>query len=341
MTLWRVRATVDDRPGFLAVLTASLALRAMNILSVQVHGTEAGAVDDFLVDAPGELTEADIYAAVVRGRGRDPWVRRTEAHHLVDPPTEMLGAAARLVRDPDGLAETLGTALLAQVSRIAGPESTHRAGFNGGRMRLDDPAGGTLLVERDAPPYTPAEYARARALVEVASEVRRRAGVRWMVALPVGDEIEIRGGTDADAEAVTAMLDRCSPETRRARFARPAQAHASSRGAIGYPASSLVAVTGAGLVVGLGSIAFDGPDAELSVVVEDAAQRRGIGTALARRLVDLARAGSAEVVHAYSSPDNTAMSRTFDRLGLDVVRAADGPVMTLSAAVAIPSTSLP
>ncbi len=87
MTLWLVRATVDDRPGFLSVLTASLALRSVNILSVQVHGTEAGAVDDFLVDAPDDLTEEDLLAAVVRGRGRDPWLRRTDAQHLVDPPT--------------------------------------------------------------------------------------------------------------------------------------------------------------------------------------------------------------------------------------------------------------
>ena len=53
MALWRIRATVDDRPGYLSVLTASLALRSVNILAVQVHTTEAGAVDDFLVDAPG------------------------------------------------------------------------------------------------------------------------------------------------------------------------------------------------------------------------------------------------------------------------------------------------
>ena len=37
MALWRVRATVDDRPGFLSVLTASLALKAVNILAVQVQ----------------------------------------------------------------------------------------------------------------------------------------------------------------------------------------------------------------------------------------------------------------------------------------------------------------
>ncbi len=83
MALWRIRATVDDRPGFLAVLAASLALRKVNILSVQVHASQAGAVDDFLVDAPETLSETELLAAVVKGRGREGrwrcagWSRRS------------------------------------------------------------------------------------------------------------------------------------------------------------------------------------------------------------------------------------------------------------------------
>ncbi len=65
MALWQIRATVDDRPGYLSVLTASLALKAVNILAVQVHTTEAGAVDDFLVDAPDALAAAKVLAAGV------------------------------------------------------------------------------------------------------------------------------------------------------------------------------------------------------------------------------------------------------------------------------------
>src|SRR5213596_2825971 len=99
VALWRIRATVDDRPGFLAVLAASLALRSVNILSVQVHATEAGAVDDFLVDAPDSLSEAELLAAVVKGRGQDPWVRPADADGLRDGPTLLINLATRLVRD--------------------------------------------------------------------------------------------------------------------------------------------------------------------------------------------------------------------------------------------------
>ncbi|HZD99543.1 MAG TPA: GNAT family N-acetyltransferase [Micromonosporaceae bacterium] len=327
MTLWRVRATVDDRPGFLAVLTASLALKSVNILSVQVHGTEAGAVDDFLVDAPNDLTEGELLAAVERGRGRDPWVRRTEAHHLVDPPTEVLSAATRIVRDPDDLADALGGMLLATVVRRVAPADSCRPGFADTRMHIPNPAGGTLLVQRPAPPFTPAEYARGRALVELAAEVRRTAGMRWIVTLANGDEIEIRTATDADIDAIEALYGRCSAASLRDRFmgARPSARRPRS------PESTLIGVTAAGLVIGVGTLDFDGPDAEIAVLVDDAVQRRGVGTALIRRLAGLATTAGAVVAHAHVYRDNAAMIRTFDRIGFPVTRLADGPVVTLSA----------
>lgn len=171
MAIWRIRATVDDRPGYLAVLTASLALRSVNILSVLVHASEAGAVDDFLVDAPDALTERDLAEAVEKGRGRDTWVAKAEARGLVDEPTRVLGLAAKVATDPASLEEAL-VALLGpcRVTRVA----TARAAGDGltpSELSLADPEGGTLLVRREAPAFTPAEYARAQALVAVAGVV--------------------------------------------------------------------------------------------------------------------------------------------------------------------------
>jgi hypothetical protein len=189
MALWRLRTTVDDRPGFLAVLTASLALKSVNILSVQVHGTEAGAVDDFLIDVPSELSEADLIAAVEKGRGRDVWVRRSLAQRLVDPPTEILGAAIRLLRDPDDLIAVLDYVMLASTVRSAPTGPVVSAGFTADRMQIPDPAGGMLIIEREAPAFTPAEYARARALVDVASQVRQMT-----IEYPDSDSETGRGG---------------------------------------------------------------------------------------------------------------------------------------------------
>src|SRR3954447_6434915 len=157
MALWRIRATVDDRPGYLSVLTAGLALKSVNILAVQVHTTEAGAVDDFLVDAPNALTAEDLLAAVGRGRGRNAFVARAEAEGLADQPTRALALAGRLVHDPDALGEALVALLDAAEVRWRPGPSAERPGFDAGRMRLADPAGGSFEVLRAQPEFTPAE----------------------------------------------------------------------------------------------------------------------------------------------------------------------------------------
>jgi hypothetical protein len=169
MALWRIRATVDDRPGYLSVLTASLALKSINILSVQVHATEGGVVDDFLVDAPDGLGYEQLLEAIGKGRGRDPWVSRADARGLIDEPTRVLGIAGKVAADPDALEAGL-------VALLGDGEITHvadgRPGVSANVMVLADPAGGVLVVRREGPAFTPAEFARAHALVQVAAAGR-------------------------------------------------------------------------------------------------------------------------------------------------------------------------
>lgn len=174
MTLWRIRATVDDRPGFLSVLTASLALRQVNILSVQVHTTESGAVDDFLIEAPDQLSAADLIDAVQRGRGRDPWVAQADVRGLIDEPTRVLALAAKVLDDSTTLEEALASLLGDCDISWRADASTGAEGYTATGMQLLDPAGGTLYVRRQAPAFTPAEYARAHALVGLARVAGKR-----------------------------------------------------------------------------------------------------------------------------------------------------------------------
>jgi GNAT superfamily N-acetyltransferase len=318
MTLWRVRATVDDRPGFLSVLTASLALRSVNILSVQVHGTAAGAVDDFLCDAPDDLSEEDLIAAVVRGRGRDPWVRRTEAQHLVDPPTDVLAAAARLVRAPASLADVLAGVLLNASVRHMQLAAAGGNGFTGSRMQIPAPDGGSLLVEREAPPFTPAEYARACVLVDIAAEVAANSGVHWIVAMPDGSAVELRPGVAADVEALAALPDRVSAGST------PAWLRALA-------AADVVAIGPDGEILGAGAIHVDGDEGEVAVVIADAWQRKGIGTAILRRLIEIAEDAPVAAVHAHSAAGDEAMMRTMGRLDVPLSRTFDSGIMTVTA----------
>ena len=54
------------------------------------------------------------------------------------------------------------------------PREVQEPACAGTLITLPDPAGGTLLVTREVLDFTPTEFARARALVGLCGELRRR-----------------------------------------------------------------------------------------------------------------------------------------------------------------------
>ncbi|HEY2672262.1 MAG TPA: GNAT family N-acetyltransferase [Rugosimonospora sp.] len=350
MAFWRVRATVEDRPGYLSVLTASLALRSVNILSVQVHATEGGAVDDFLIDAPDALTETDLLAAVAKGRGRDAWVGRADVRVLVDTQTQLLSVATRLVRDPDELGPALTGLVNGGAVSWSPQDCPAGRDFEEGAMRLPDPAGGTLLVRRDEPPFTPAEFARAHALVDLAAAVLDQAGRRWHLLLADGDELTVRPAGPEDVEAVAALYAESpgpSPDSagdsavrpRRDRHpagtdryaGRPSEVAMSQRLAARDRLTLIAEAEPAGRVVAVASVHRDGTEAQVELLVAGAYQRRGVGGALLRRVARLAADRGVEALHAYTHPDDVAVVRTMQRLGCPLRLMIDGSMLTLSA----------
>jgi GNAT superfamily N-acetyltransferase len=313
MALWRVRATVDDRPGYLSVLTASLALKSVNILAVQVHTTEAGAVDDFLVDAPDTMSERDLLAAVERGRGRDAFVARAEAQGLADQPTRALALAGRLAHDPDALGESLVGLL--DATEVRWRPAVAASSFTARRMTLADPAGGAFEVLRSAPAFTPAEFARAQALIELSGALLRAADTQATLLLPSGDELLIRPATADDSSAVHRLHARCSAAVRAARY--PGGVPSDTRlGQLLEPAGGLTLLAvHDDQVVATATLLAEGDLGEASLLVEDAWQRRGVGTALLRRLVTWAGRGAVAAVVVHVPAGNLAMLRTLRRLG--------------------------
>ncbi|MFF5181278.1 GNAT family N-acetyltransferase [Micromonospora sp. NPDC000316] len=342
MTLWRIRATVDDRPGYLSVLTASLALRGVNILTVQVQPTEHGAVDDFLVDAPDTLDEAGLIAAVERGRGRDCWVTRSEARGLADQPTRVLGLATRLVRDPDATGEALRTLLGADAVSWRPASAGLDRGITGAGMLLADPAGGSFALQRAEPAFTPAEYARAQALVELAATVARRAADQVTLVLPDGAETAVRPATADDLSGVLELHESCSPLSRQRRYlggaslpqpARLRRLLEPSRG-VTLIATSTAPDGAADSVVAMANLLGEGDEAEVALLVRDDWQRRGLGSALLRRLVQHAdRAGYAALL-LHVQAENTPMLRTLHRLGRPSTVERDGALVTLTVPLA-------
>ncbi|MGH3602256.1 MAG: hypothetical protein ACRDQH_18585, partial [Pseudonocardiaceae bacterium] len=132
-------------------------------------------VDEFLVEAPSGTEWSDVVAATETGGGRDVHAVSADMHDLVDVPTRVLTLAAQATGTgaqlPAALRALLGASTVCREGRI-GDDQGEPDRVDGTTMRLSDPAGGVLTFERATLAFTPAEFARARALRALASDRR-------------------------------------------------------------------------------------------------------------------------------------------------------------------------
>ncbi|MEU2713109.1 GNAT family N-acetyltransferase [Streptomyces sp. NPDC007205] len=327
--LWRMRTTVKDEPGSLAALCTALAERRVDILSLQTHPLADGTVDEFLLRAPGTLAAAGISRVVALAGGASTWIERADAHDLVDAPTRVLGLAARTALDaaelPLALRQLLGRCTIRSlpgtpVGGGRGPEPVPGEGvLEDTVMRLPAPEGGVLTVERPYLPFTPTEFARARALVELDNRLGPRVpGGRDVLTLPEGNDITVRRVDTGDLAAAKEMHERCSPRTLGLRYHGPVGDAARYLNHLLSPrfGRTLAAQTTSGRIVGLGHLLWDGDETEVALLIEDDWQQRGIGGELLDRLVAMAVEAGCESVYAVTQASNTGMVAAMRGLGL-------------------------
>lgn len=326
--LWRMRTTVRDQPGSLASLCIALAERRIDILSLQTHPLARGTVDEFLLRAPGDLAAAEISGSVSQAGGQGTWIERADAHDLVDAPTRVLGLATRTALDaaelPLALRQLLGRCT---IRSLPGGDVAARDGVpvegaldeTDTVMRLRAPEGGVITVERPYLPFTPTEFARARALVELDARLGPRVPHgQDVLTLPQGNAITVRRADARDLDAAKAMHERCSPRTLSLRYHGPMGDADRYLGHLLSPryGRTLAVQTASGRVVGLGHLLWDGDETEIALLVEDEWQRRGVGAELLRRLVSMAREANCEHVYAVTQSSNTGMVAAMRGLGL-------------------------
>ncbi|WP_460367040.1 GNAT family N-acetyltransferase [Actinocorallia lasiicapitis] len=141
-----------------------------------------------------------------------------------------------------------------------------------------------------------------------------------------------------DLEAVRAMHDRCSLESRRMRYfsAKPDLPQRlfqrfleRSRGC------TLVIEDSRGAIVALGHLMYTAPgQGELAFLVEDAWQGRGLGRGLAERLCDLGNAEGLTELTASVLSENIRMRSLLTSLGGTTRRSEDPAVLEITVRVA-------
>ncbi|MFJ5807500.1 GNAT family N-acetyltransferase [Streptomyces sp. NPDC093093] len=329
--LWRMRTTVRDEPGSLAAICTALARSGVDILTLQTHPLpEGGTVDEFLLRAPQRLPSADLTRAIAGAGGHSTWIERADAHDLVDTPTRVLGLATRTALDaaelPLALRQLLGRCTIHSIPATtlsgrpnAGADAPVEGVLEATVMRLRDPSGGAITVERPYLPFTPTEFARARALVELDARLGPRVPrSQDVLTLPEGNEITVRRADGSDLSAARAMHDRCSERTLGLRYHGPIGDADRYLGHLLSPrfGRTLAATTASGKLVALGHLLWDGDETEVALLIEDDWQRRGIGSELLRRLLSMAVDAGCDSVYAVTQASNTGMVAAMRGLGL-------------------------
>ncbi|WP_329113985.1 GNAT family N-acetyltransferase [Streptomyces sp. NBC_01465] len=351
--LWRMRTTVRDEPGALGALCTALARHRVDILTLQTHPLAEGTVDEFLLRAPATLQASQLSREVAAAGGLDTWIERADAHDLVDAPTRILGLATRTALDaaelPLALRQLLGRCTIHSLPAVSitgrptGETAPVEGVLDGTSLRLRDPSGGVITVERPYLPFTPTEGARARALVELDARLGPRIPrSEDVLTLPEGNEITVRRADQSDAEAAREMQERCSERTLGLRYHGPVGDADRYLNHLLSPrfGRTLAVQTASGRIVALGHLLWDGDETEVALLVEDDWQRRGIGSELLGRLVALAVEAGCESVYAVTQASNTGMVAAMRGLGLPLdYQIEDGTLVVTARLNATPVRS--
>jgi GNAT superfamily N-acetyltransferase len=257
--LWRVRTTLPDRPGALAVLAAECGEAGVNILGLQIFPGVEAVTDELVLRTPDGWGLGHVAELIERSGGEAVSGAPCTESALVDQPARYVQAARTILAQPARFPEIVAQLFDAE----ADPAESALAVV---QDVMEMTVGDIQVQVRRTAPFTATEHARGAAMADLVSDVLVRQ------AVPAAR------GIDALAP---------SPSRRVGTGATP-----------DYVVEDLTVLAKVdGTVVGLATIRLEGeePDVrEVTLRVDPAWQRRGIGT---RLLNDVARLGAGLGIH--------------------------------------------
>ena len=318
---WRLRIRMDDRPGMLARIAIRMADLECNILGLTVLPVPGGVLDEVVIRPATGLTKEQLIKAVEDEGCECSGITDADVRELVDASAANLTSASRAVDDPTRYADVLRDVLAADLVTVVPLAEANTARTEGGHRAAFAVDGNNALVARRRwAPFVQLELARAEALLGLLDSVRANVAGPAVVTCADGASIVLRLGQPGDADAVLALHERCSMETLFQRYhtgMRTMPRRWLHRLLMPPRGQSLLAVCGRE-VVGIAQLISGGTGqiAEISLLVEDAWQRKGVGTALMARLAAIAAARGQRKLMAVSLPGRDAIYRTALRAGL-------------------------
>jgi len=161
--LWRVRTTLPDRPGALALLAEQCGLADINILGLQIFPGVEAVTDELVLRAPDEWGPEQLIALLQASGGTAVQVLRCTEAALTDQPTRYVQAAREIVDRPAAFPEV--------VARLFDAEAEPPAeGYDSMELAVGD----VQVVISRGTAFTGTEHARGSAMAGLVSDVLGR-----------------------------------------------------------------------------------------------------------------------------------------------------------------------
>jgi GNAT superfamily N-acetyltransferase len=190
--LWRVRTTLDDRPGALAELTTACGSAGVNILGLQVFPGVDRVTDELVLRTPDTWGLADLADLVERAGGTRVSVLPCTEAALADQPTRYVLAARSILAEPASFPDVVAQLFDAE----ADPDASGLSPVMNG---MDLEIGDVVVQLRRTAPFTAAEHARGSALAELVADV---LGAAAATSAPAPQEVS------TDQEPILEVRDR-------------------------------------------------------------------------------------------------------------------------------------
>lgn len=190
--LWRVRTTLDDRPGALAELTTACGSAGVNILGLQVFPGIDRVTDELVLRTPDDWDLADLADLVERAGGTRVSVLPCTDAALADQPTRYVLATRGILAEPAGFPDVVARLFDAETD-VSG------TGLEPVMDGMDLEIGDVVVQLRRTAPFTAAEHARGAALAELVGDVLAAGAVAGAVtAAP--EPPDVPGGAEPTVE---------------------------------------------------------------------------------------------------------------------------------------------
>jgi GNAT superfamily N-acetyltransferase len=164
--LWRVRTTLPDRPGSLALLAEQCGLAEVNILGLQIFPGVEAVTDELVLRTPDGWGPAEIGRLVEAAGGRGVVAAPCSEDALADQATLYVQAARAVLQRPMTFPEVVGRLFDADLEPAGGADPDDDV--------MEMTVGDVEVSVRRAAPFTATEHTRGAAMAALVTDVLRR-----------------------------------------------------------------------------------------------------------------------------------------------------------------------